>query len=171
MGYPNPNYKISILEQDSTELGVPTELDHIDKNVAVDTSDQIASANVHDAIKEAKDISISFGDQGEDFCENTLTSYKIFRSFVFPGTNNRGTPLSIKIVGAMALSNRTGRVRIYDLTNDNEIATVDITSTTKTIYTISSFSNLPTEEAVFEIQAREVTGGTIRVHGFLMEFI
>ena len=59
-------------------------------------------------------------------------------------------------------------VRVYDVTNNNEIASVSFSSATMTIYEDTTLTNLPTDAAIFEIQVIKDAGGSskARLHSF-----
>lgn len=140
------------------------------QDVFLDNS-QIGSSDVLEELKVAKRIYMSFGDLNDDYCQNLLGVYKVMRNFTFCGTTMTGIPNCFKVVASMKLANRTGRVRLYDVTNAKEICQVDITSTTKDIYDMGTISNLPSSGALFEIQGREVDGGTLRIYAFTMGYV
>lgn len=88
----------------------------------------------------------------------TSTTYVAVAKFYFAGTNKLGTPANIKaIVFQGAVSSQ---VRIYDLTNSLQIAeSAAFTETTPVVKDLGAISNLPTAEAIFEIQLKKTSGG------------
>jgi hypothetical protein len=82
------------------------------------------------------------------------STFKTFAAFVYEGSNVH------PVTEIMAIGSRTGTsgtvyLRLYDVTNSLEIAQVTWTTVDQQIITSSSLSNLPTGQAIFEIQARE----------------
>ena len=82
-------------------------------------------------------------------------SYEIKGSFVWPGSSYIGTPVSIKIAGILDVAG-TGYVKIYDLTNSQQICEGTLTTTDWSIADLGTLSNIPTGEAVWEIQLKSV---------------
>ncbi len=73
-------------------------------------------------------------------------------TFIFRG--NLLTPVSeFKVCAWTRKSNNPGEVRIYDYTNNKELASLDVTSTNKTIYT-TSIIDTSDDESIIEIQGR-----------------
>ena len=88
----------------------------------------------------------------------TSGSYQVVCRFVFPGTDNINlSPDTAKSVMSRQNAGITVSVRIYDLTNSNTIAETTAQSPSTddgdpTVLDLGTVSNLPTTEAVFEIQ-------------------
>ena len=86
------------------------------------------------------------------------TTYKTKGRFVFQGSTVTGTPTLIKIIAEVS-SGSTGSVRLFDATNSLVIAEkTGISSTTPSIVDMGTISNVPTGEAIFEIQLRNSLG-------------
>ena len=86
---------------------------------------------------------------------NSANSWKVLTSFIFLGTSTWGFPASIKVLAKQ--KSGSGTIRIYDLTNDQTVATKDtIANSSYAIIDVGTLSNLPVTEAVFEIQGKKV---------------
>jgi hypothetical protein len=91
-----------------------------------------------------------------------FTDFKTMASIIFHGTNE--TPVdSVKIIASTDGNKDTyyGRVRLYDVTNAQEV--VDMTfykDITPAIFTFTDMSNLPAEEAIFDIQIKKGSKNT-----------
>jgi hypothetical protein len=82
------------------------------------------------------------------------STFKTFAAFVYEGSNVH--PVSeIMAIGSRTGTSGTVYLRLYDVTNSNEIVQVTWTSEDQQIITSSSLTNIPTGQAIFEIQARE----------------
>lgn len=84
-------------------------------------------------------------------------SYDALYEFVFPG-GDVSSISSIKFLSYMDNGITSYDIRIYDSTNGTVIATVNLTNAVKTIITLSSFNNIPTGDAIMEIQAKKNGG-------------
>lgn len=85
------------------------------------------------------------------------TTYTTIYKFQFPGTND-STITSIKFISYMDNTVTSYDIRLYDFTNDTVLGSGNYTNEVSAINTISSISNLPTSEAVFEIQFKRNGG-------------
>jgi len=108
-------------------------------------------------------------DAGEPYVKTSQTVYQIVGHIIFPGTNNIGTPVSVK---AIMLNTTTGTsyLRIFDYTNGNEIAVLSTASNSKVIVTDSTLSSLSTGEAIWEIQIKRDTAGENHLFGGEVRF-
>jgi hypothetical protein len=105
------------------------------------------------------DIHVAMNGENSSFFTVKSATYTIAARVTFLGTNLLGTPSSAKFIARTDTGGGSVDCRIYDVTNGQVIAEYTaITSTTFAIYTDSTLTNLPTGEAVFEIQVRD-TGG------------
>ena len=100
------------------------------------------------------------GSGGEDpFFEFTEATYLAVKRFIFPGSTAWATPSAIK-VGVEVDAGDSMDIRIWDLTNSLAIATkTGITNTTWAIVDLGTVSNVPTAQALWEIQGRLPGGG------------
>lgn len=85
------------------------------------------------------------------------STWKEIGAFEYRGTNVV-TLSRLAITVARSGNDGTARFRLYDKTNNNQIAIINFTSKNKTSYSTTSFTNLPSSSAVIEIQAK-ITGG------------
>jgi len=104
---------------------------------------------------------------------NTGTTYAVRRRWIFRGTNVMGIPTAIKAI--MRVVNATsGEFRIYDLTNAQTICECTTTSGTFVIVNSGTISNLPTGEAIFEIQLKCTSPGNpsgyVEVTGMVIQW-
>ena len=86
------------------------------------------------------------------------TTYKAKGRWLFQGSTIEGTPTLIKIIAEVA-SGSTGSIRLFDATNSLVIVEkTGISSTTPSIIDMGTISNVPTGEAIFEIQLKNSLG-------------
>jgi hypothetical protein len=90
--------------------------------------------------------------------ETTSATYETLAHIIYPGSDLRGLDyvyVATQLGGGTSMS-----VRLYDLTNAQQIAEkTGITNTTFSAVDIGTLSNLPTGQAMLEIQALGVGGG------------
>lgn len=107
--------------------------------------------------KETPDIHLSFGSDLKSYCQCGLTSWDAQRRFIFRGTDVIGVPTVFK--ACVAVSANTGDIRLYDATNSNTIAVVyNFTNTAWGCVSDTPLSNLPSGEALFEVQLKVDNG-------------
>jgi hypothetical protein len=110
------------------------------------------------------EIHLQFGGNTDPWFEAKSATYVIAGRMAFKGTNVLGTPTSAKFVASTDTGGGSVDCRIYDVTNAQVIAEyTGITSTTFAIYTDSTLTNLPTGEALFEVQIRDTAGQTAQI--------
>jgi len=92
--------------------------------------------------------------------DTTATSYKTIRSsFKYAGSDEIGVINYIEIIGYKDSSPTSYAVRVYDVTNNNILAEkTGLTNTEEEIIDLGSISNIPTQSAILEIQAKRVGG-------------
>ena len=113
-------------------------------------------------------FSNSFNTSTTDFVEHNSTAWLVICSFVFRGTAVF-TPTEYQIVGSRPTSGGIAQTRIVDFTNaGNIVGTLDFTAAAKSVYTTATLSNLPVDEAVWELQVRKDLAGSdkLRIHAF-----
>lgn len=97
------------------------------------------------------------------------TSYtKLGGAFIYPGTSVE----VLRKVKAVAYANNAngGQIRVYDATNAQVIAeSGTITSLTPAIVDLGAISNLPSGEAIFEVQAKRNSPATLYVESLSLE--
>jgi hypothetical protein len=101
------------------------------------------------------------------YISTTSTSYQSISQFIFPGTTGlHGPPDTALVIGSAASDGSTSGFRIQDITNTLTIAesAAATTNVAEAIIDLGSVSNLPTGQAVFEIQIKRTTGGAARLH-------
>lgn len=89
-------------------------------------------------------------------------AFKKVTSFHFPGTSAGANPNVFRALGhnKKKSNSKGGRVRIYDATNGNEIARVEIKNTKVTkLGEDTTIQNLPSGSAIFEVQAEKFGNG------------
>lgn len=94
------------------------------------------------------------------------STYTTVGAFIFGGTDNWGTP--IEVLALCGVEDATSLdVRLFDLTNSTVIAeSIGVTGAYPSIAVLGAISNLPTAQAVWEIQVKRNTGsGNQQVSG------
>lgn len=91
------------------------------------------------------------------FTQFNTSSYRSVCDFYYPGSNYYGgLPTVFSVIAATTANNRSFSVQIVDITNaSNVIATITVTGTSSTslsTYTTTSFSNISTNAAIWELQ-------------------
>lgn len=92
---------------------------------------------------------------------SSQTSYKVLAKFIFRGTIDAGTPSSISILAFTSAA--SGDIRIFDSKNAQTIAEQSFTNSVQEIIDMGAISNLPSDEAVFEIQGKKSGGGSVSI--------
>lgn len=131
-----------------------------------------ATESIKDVIDARNSIDIIFGGSSEatPYWSTDNSTDTTVRQFIFRGTSVVGTPTKMKVL-VQATSGGSGQVELYDLTNSLSIGTVTgVTSTTTSIQTDSSLTNLPTGEAIFEIRAKDANSLSFYLYSFHLEF-
>lgn len=101
--------------------------------------------------------SMCYAEKDKPYVDSSSSSYFVHGRTAFAGTTKMGTPTNIKAIANVTAG--TGSMKIYDLTNAATIAeNTSITGTTPAIIDLGTLSNLPTGEAIFEIQIKVTTG-------------
>jgi len=102
--------------------------------------------------------------------KNLTSTYEFIAPFPFPGTTNFGTPTKIKII-SKGDSIEEIDIKIEDSTHSLTI--VEKTGLIHTVFTITdlgTLSNLPTDEAIFEIQAKSTIGEDLHLGALIVEY-
>lgn len=95
------------------------------------------------------------------------TSYAAILSITILGENVSAVS-SIKVLSKLDGNATSYDIRVYDVTNNNVIGTVNATNANTSIVNIGTLSNLPATEAIFEIQARK-NGGNNNSYAYIYE--
>jgi len=115
--------------------------------------------------------SYRFNDSNGSPASVSSTVFTTLASFVYLGTNTDSTMINIlAIVGANG-NNALGEVQLFDFTNSTIIATSATfgPNIPKAIINLGTISNLPTGQAILEIQLRRVNatgGGSAEINSF-----
>lgn len=107
-------------------------------------------------------VALLFCNHQYEYVEITSTDYSVIGSLVFPGSANISCD-RVKIIASRSKEESTSYMRLFDITNNNVIATISWSTTPKTTY-VEYLSNIPENEAVFEVQMKRNGGGTSRIH-------
>jgi len=101
------------------------------------------------------DIELCFGGEKDKYGLTTSnSSYEVHTAFRFGGTSTLGTPTAIKAVVSLDGGDSTGYVKIYDRSNNKTIVSKSFTNDDIHILNLGSLSNLPSNEAVWEVQIK-----------------
>ncbi len=103
-----------------------------------------------------------FFEDSKDYKEVGNDYYQTIGNVIFPGSSISEIS-SIKIITSRSGSSNSSFMRLYDFTNFNEIVEIEWTAVNKAIYT-GSLTNLPSEEAIFEVQMKKAGGDNSRIH-------
>ena len=96
------------------------------------------------------------------------TSWDVAATFLFEGTDALGVPSSIKVIARQ--DSTSSDLRVYDVTNSLEIATINFTSTVDAIIILGAIGNVPTGNAIFELQYKETGTGKIWISSLSVLF-
>jgi len=152
--------KLSNIGFDTTVSGIdPTEDYHL-----------TTRGSVHADIEDSMFYSFRFaGTYSNEYVQHTQSTWATVGAMIFMG-QDVFTIESFSIIAWLGADTLTGYVRVYDFTNNNEIAQITISGSgpgalDKYMYTTNDLSNLPDDAAIFEFQLRvEGTGSkTIRM--------
>ncbi len=114
------------------------------------TLSQLAAAGA-----DTKQIELCFAsNDGTLGLVGASDSYEEKGNFIWPGSSYIGTPASIKVTGILDRTG-TGYVKIYDLTNAQQICEGTVTSLSWGIADLGTLSNIPTGEAIWEIHLKK----------------
>ena len=99
-------------------------------------------------------FSYSSGTKSFGALKTDKTTWKLLASFIYDGSTLSGTPENFKILAWNKDAGKTSYIKLYDYTNDNDIAEITITNNTRQIHITNTISNLPTGRAIFEIHGK-----------------
>ena len=115
----------------------------------------------------AGNYNVAFGifQAAQSYIEITSTSYAAVTEFRFPGSSV-ATINYIKMILSASAAGNIG-ARIFDVTNSLTIAEANplAVTTSPLIYDLGTVSNVPTTEALWEVQLVKVATPKPRVHG------
>lgn len=114
-------------------------------------------------------MTTSFFDSSSTYLEYSSTSWKAAAQWPFVGTAI-WEPYTFVLIASRSGSKGTSLVRLYDVTNNNEIARITFTSPTLTFYEDITLTNLPTTQSIFEIEVQKSAGNAskTRVHSIAL---
>ena len=148
--------------RDSTDAGfaimrgaTPVGNDDLTHKSYVDTQVGTANYRIYD--------SLFIKDVNEPYVKTGSATYVTVGYFMFPGTSVY-TPSQWTIVGSRNGTTGVAYYRLYDATNTNTIAEVSKTTDVVEIVQDSSLTNLPSGQAIFEVQINRTTGSECRLH-------
>jgi len=133
------------------------------------------TTHIDTEIKKAKDIYILMTNYqyNQPYLDTVSLTYVSAARFIFRGTDI-GTPTKIKATCWVDNVGDIGAIKIYDLTNSATIAeNNNITNTTESIIDLGTLSNLPSSEAIWEVQFARPTGSgqdKFNLSSLLVEF-
>lgn len=111
-------------------------------------------------------FSVAYGlfQASASYIEVTSASYVAVSVFRFPGSSLAAIT-NVKAILSASSADNIG-VRLYDVTNSQVIAEQALLAVgiTQAIYDLGAATNVPTTEAMFEIQLRKVGTGKPRIH-------
>lgn len=106
-------------------------------------------------------IRLTFG-QEQKFSivgDTSSAAYAALGSFIYRGTDTVAEIVTIKAIGSTQTGGTNGQFRVRDITNNQNIAeSSSFAGVQRQIVDLGTVSNLPTGEAMFEIQAHRVGG-------------
>ena len=110
-------------------------------------------------VAEHWNVVLPFGDKVTNYRQISSKSWQSIATLYYPGANDALIDI-MRVYGFMSTSDKTGYLRLYDMTNHNIIAEVNFNGNTATELQIdSAMENLPTEGATIEVQAKVGNNG------------
>lgn len=91
----------------------------------------------------------------------TESTYQTLGSFYYPGKSLLKKITNVKLIGYMEESGVSFDVRLFDSTNTKVIAGNNFSDVEENISDLGSVSNVPTDQAVFEVQAKTNGSDTV----------
>jgi hypothetical protein len=120
-------------------------------------------------IEDTKVFSFALRDNSADFFQVSSTTWTVAATFPFPGTDVV-VPTVFSIVGSRDGTTDLAECRLYDATNTNEICYLSWSADVKAIYSNTSLANIPTSEAMFEVQIKKSSNpaSKSRIHSAIL---
>lgn len=118
-------------------------------------------------LKTLKCFDLAIWQDLNPYLDRSSNTFSVVARFIFQGTNRLATPSSVNIIMFGSTASSEPEFRLYDLTNNQIIATQ--TGAIGTAIQLYSFSgtNWPANQAILELQLRKVSGtGQARLGGF-----
>lgn len=110
------------------------------------------------ALKTLKGLDFYYSENTNPFLDHNNSTFRVVARFIFLGTNRLATPSGVRVILSGSSANNQGEFRLFDLTNNQTIATQLATVGTNLLIYSPSSSNWPTGEAILEVQLRKVAG-------------
>lgn len=104
----------------------------------------------------SQDITMSWAAESQNYTWTVFSSYTQLTEFIFPGTTRLGIPSGIDLLIGSNRADQDASFRLYDRTNALQIAEVTVTSLDRIIVDVGTLSNLPTGNAVVEVQGKRI---------------
>jgi len=146
------NAKVSVVSQAEAEAGTST-------TVRRWTAERVKQAIEALMTEVVPNINFSFTGENGDGAETKSATYETVAAFIFEGSAALAAITSIKAI-ASADGSTSADIRIFDATNSLVIADLTgFTNATPEIIDLGSISNVPTGEALFELQLLRDGGG------------
>ena len=108
-------------------------------------------------------IAAAMGGHEADHVSTATDVYQTIRSFYYAGTSD-WTPTRFRVLADVGKAGETGYARVYDVTNNLQIAEVSFTNTTKATVVTTSITNLPVNEALLELQTMATKKEDVRCY-------
>jgi len=104
--------------------------------------------------------SVPFTNGSDDFKDDSNSNWQSFAKVIYPGSNNV-VVAQAKLIAWVDDSSKVARFRIRDVSNNNNIVVKNnINNEDPEIHDMGTLNNLSTDEAVWEFQGRNNSGGT-----------
>jgi len=105
---------------------------------------------------------ILYDETSKPYLEVSNVTWTTLASFVYDGSSTYNIS-ELKAVVSRSGSSDTSYLRVRDITNTNTIASITWTNSSQHVVTDSSLTNVPSAQAIFEIQAKKGSGDNTRV--------
>jgi len=117
-------------------------------------SDHLVTKHYVDGVSPATYSWKFSGPSGPDYVKSTLSTWETVANVGFFGTDTTDVN-TFDYVAWVGSESHEGFIRVYDYTNASVITTISgINNTDKIIQSAADLSNLPTDQAVFEVQIK-----------------
>ncbi len=124
-------------------------------------------------IRPSGEIVLSFSDNGFPFLTISDVSYVVATRFIFPGSDITGDLIKFESItrDKNGPSNEYD-IRLFDLSNSNVIATISVTVSDDefSIVKTTDFINVPSGEAMFEMQGKTDGNSEIEISTISLMF-
>lgn len=119
-----------------------------------------------------KDIILPFGEYSKDYISFKKIYYETRREVIYRGSSIIGTPTNIKMLVSVRYSSRPCSFRLYDSINGNVVGELtSIANEEMQILNIGTIANIPTGEAILEVQGKSNTSrGELKLYCIILEF-